>query len=118
MVTVSCAEGDTGFVYEGELPFEVKRTSLKTLGRPRTKVMMNLANPEEAFSLSFIPNDGVGLARMEFIITTYIKIHPLALVDFERLDDPTGQSRDRAADGRLHRQAAVFRGQAGAGRRR
>ncbi|QDU29272.1 Phosphoenolpyruvate synthase [Anatilimnocola aggregata] len=87
LVTVSCAEGDTGIVYEGVLPYEVKRTSLKSLGQPRTKVMMNLANPEEAFSLSFIPNEGVGLARMEFIITTYIKIHPLALVDFERLDD-------------------------------
>ena len=87
MVTVSCAEGDTGFVYDGALPFEVQRTSLKTLGTPRTKVMMNLANPEEAFSLSFIPNEGVGLARMEFIVTTYIKIHPLALVDFERLND-------------------------------
>ncbi len=84
MVTVSCAEGDTGFVYEGELPFEVERTDLKSLGTPRTKVMMNLANPEEAFSLSFIPNDGVGLARMEFIISTYIKIHPLALVDFDQ----------------------------------
>jgi pyruvate, water dikinase len=58
--------------------------------------MMNLANPEEAFSLSFIPNDGVGLARMEFIITTYIKIHPLALVDFDKLADASGQSRDRA----------------------
>jgi pyruvate,water dikinase len=88
LVTVCCAEGDTGVVYEGVLPFEVERTSLKTLGHPRTKVMMNLANPEEAFALSFIPNEGVGLARMEFIITNYIKIHPLALVDFERLDDP------------------------------
>ena len=92
MVTVSCAEGDAGFVYEGVLPFEVKRTSLKTLGHPRTKVMMNLANPEEAFGLSFIPNEGVGLARMEFIITTYIKIHPLALVDFERLVDPLAKA--------------------------
>jgi len=87
IVTVSCAEGDTGFVYEGVLPFEVDRTNLKTLGRPRTKVMMNLANPEEAFSLSFIPNEGVGLARMEFIISTYIKIHPLALIDFAQLAD-------------------------------
>jgi pyruvate,water dikinase len=87
MVTVSCAEGDTGFVYEGALPFEVKRTDLKSLGKPRTKVMMNLANPEEAFALSFIPNDGVGLARMEFIISTYIKIHPLALIDFAKLAD-------------------------------
>ena len=86
-VTVSCAEGDTGFVYEGELPFQVKQTNLKSLGQTRTKVMMNLANPDEAFALSFIPNEGVGLARMEFIINTYIKVHPLALVDFEHLGD-------------------------------
>ncbi len=92
LITVSCAEGDTGFVYEGKLPFEVKRTNLKDLGRPRTKVMMNLANPEEAFRLSFIPNEGVGLARMEFIITTYIKIHPLALVDFDRLADQSAKA--------------------------
>jgi len=88
MVTVSCAEGDTGFVYEGVLPFDVTRTSLKDLGHPHTKVMMNLANPEDAFALSFIPNDGVGLARMEFMITTYIRIHPLALVGFDQLADP------------------------------
>ena len=92
MVTVSCAEGDTGFVYEGELPFEVERTDLKSLGKPHTKVMMNLANPEEAFSLSFIPNEGVGLARMEFIISTYIKIHPLALIDFGQLADPLARA--------------------------
>lgn len=91
-VTVSCAEGDTGFVYEGVLPFEVERTSLSELRRPRTKVMMNVANPEEAFSLSFLPNDGVGLARMEFIITTYIQIHPLALTGFERLTDPLAKA--------------------------
>lgn len=92
LVTVSCAEGDSGFVYEGALPFEVNRISLKTLSQPRTKVMMNLANPEEAFSLSFIPNQGVGLARMEFIVTTYIKVHPLALVDFERLEDAAAKA--------------------------
>ncbi len=92
MVTVSCAEGDTGFVYEGALPFTVEHTNLMTLGHPRTKVMMNLANPEEAFSLSFIPNDGVGLARMEFIISTYIKIHPLALIDFAQLADPLAKA--------------------------
>lgn len=91
-VTVSCAEGDTGFVYEGVLPFEVERTRLSELERPRTKVMMNVANPEEAFSLSFLPNDGVGLARMEFIITTYIQIHPLALTGFERLADPLAKA--------------------------
>jgi pyruvate, water dikinase len=87
-VTVSCAEGDIGFVYDGELPFEVQHTNLKGLPRPRTKVMMNIANPEEAFALSFIPNDGVGLAREEFIISNYIKVHPLALVDYARIEDP------------------------------
>ncbi len=87
MVTVSCAEGEIGFVYEGKLNFEVQRTNLKALARPRTKVMMNVANPEEAFSLSFIPNDGVGLAREEFIITNYIKVHPLALLDYNRIID-------------------------------
>lgn len=91
IVTVSCAEGDTGSVYDGELPFDVERTDLKSLGKPRTQVMMNLANPEEAFAMSFIPNDGVGLARMEFIISTCIKIHPLALIDFDRLAD--GQAK-------------------------
>jgi pyruvate, water dikinase len=91
-VTVSCAEGDTGFVYEGTLPFAVERVDLKQLTRPRTKVMMNLANPEEAFSLSFIPNDGVGLARMEFIINNTIKIHPLALLGFGQLTEADGRA--------------------------
>ena len=86
MVTVSCAEGDTGFVYDGKLGFDVQRSNLKDLERPRTKVMMNVANPEEAISLSFIPNDGVGLAREEFIISNYIKVHPLALVNYESLE--------------------------------
>src|SRR4030042_1291225 len=64
-VTISCAEGDEGRVYEGILPFHVDRLSLKDLQRPKTKIMMNLGNPEQAFSQSVIPNDGVGLARME-----------------------------------------------------
>jgi pyruvate,water dikinase len=85
-VTLSCAEGDVGFVYEGNLPFEVERTNVKDVPRPRTKVMMNVANPEEAFRLSFIPNDGVGLAREEFIISSYIKVHPLALIDYATID--------------------------------
>jgi pyruvate,water dikinase len=87
-VTVSCAEGETGVVYEGALAFEVEKINLKSLTRPKTRVMMNLGNPQEAFGLSFIPNDGVGLAREEFIISTWIKIHPLALVNYGRLDDP------------------------------
>ena len=86
-VTVSCAESDTGFVYEGQLPFEVERQSLAELQRPRTKIMMNVGNPEEAFRLSFLPNDGVGLAREEFIISNSIKIHPKALIDYDTLTD-------------------------------
>jgi pyruvate,water dikinase len=92
MVTVSCAEGDTGFVYDGGLAFAVEQTNIKDLVRPRTKVMLNLANPDEAFALSFLPNDGVGLARMEFIINTSIKVHPLALLDFHKLEDPVARA--------------------------
>ena len=92
MVTVSCAEGETGFVYEGALPFAVERTDLKSLRQPRTKVMLNLANPEQAFALSFLPNQGVGLARMEFIISNSIKIHPLALTGFDGLEDPSARA--------------------------
>ncbi len=115
LVTVSCVEGDTGIVYEGILPFEVNRLSLKTLGHPRTKVMMNLANPEEAFAMSFIPNEGVGLARMEFIITTYIKIHPLALVDFERLEDLSAKAEIERLTSGYTDKPQFFCGQAGAG---
>ena len=86
-VTVSCAEGETGFVYQGLLKFDVQQIKLHDLPRPQTKVMMNVGNPEEAFRLSSMPNDGVGLAREEFIISNYIKIHPLALLDFNRLED-------------------------------
>lgn len=87
-VTVSCAEGDVGFVYKGKLPFDVQTTNLRSLDRPRTKVMMNVGNPEEAMALSLTPNDGVGLAREEFIISSYIKVHPLALIDYHELTDP------------------------------
>ncbi|MDR3405849.1 MAG: phosphoenolpyruvate synthase [Chthoniobacter sp.] len=99
-ITVSCAEGDIGFVYDGALPFEVQRVNAQEMSRPRTKVMMNIGNPDEAFSLSFIPNDGVGLAREEFIITTYIKIHPLALLDYAQLADPAARAEiDRLTSG-------------------
>jgi pyruvate,water dikinase len=83
------------------LPFEVERTDLKSLAKSRTKVMMNLANPEEAFALSFIPNEGVGLARMEFIVSTYIKIHPLALIHFDEL-------ADKAAKAEIERLTAAY----------
>jgi pyruvate,water dikinase len=86
-VTVCCAEGDTGFVYEGLLDFKRREVDLGEQARPRTKVMLNVANPEEAFRLSFTPNDGVGLARMEFIVTHAIRVHPQALIDYDRLED-------------------------------
>jgi pyruvate,water dikinase len=98
-VTVSCAEGDTGLVYDGKLEYEVERVSLTGIGRPHTRVMMNLGNPEEAFGLSLIPNDGVGLARMEFIISNYIKVHPMALIQYERLDPEVRAQIDRATPG-------------------
>jgi pyruvate, water dikinase len=86
-VTVSCAEGDTGFVYDGLLEFEHREIEIDAHSRPRTKIMLNVANPEEAFRLSFIPCDGIGLAREEFIVTHYIKAHPLALLEYNQLDD-------------------------------
>jgi pyruvate, water dikinase len=108
MVTVSCAEGDTGFIYEGELPFEVKHTDVTNLPRPATQVMMNLANPEEAFARSMIPNDGVGLARMEFIITNHIRIHPLALVNFASLGDHVAQAEIARITDRYNDKPAFF----------
>jgi len=89
VVTVSCAEGERGFVYEGKVPFKIKKTNLRALKRPKTKIMMNVGDPESAFAASFIPNDGVGLAREEFIITSYIKIHPMALLQFNKVTDPS-----------------------------
>ena len=87
-VTVSCAEGDVGRIYSGDIPFEVSTTELASIARPKTKVMVNLGNPELAFKTSFLPSDGVGLARMEFIINQYIKAHPMALLYPERIGDP------------------------------
>ncbi|MFA5155749.1 MAG: phosphoenolpyruvate synthase [Patescibacteria group bacterium] len=86
-VTVDCAAGEEGLVYEGKLPFKIEKTNIKDLPKPKTKIMMNIAEPDLAFSNSFIPNDGVGLARLEFIINNYIKIHPLALINFRQLKD-------------------------------
>jgi pyruvate, water dikinase len=83
-ITVNCAEGERGFVYKGILPFKVSRQNVKNLKRPKTKIMMNVGEPDLAFQTSFIPNDGIGLARLEFIISNYIKIHPLALLNFSK----------------------------------
>ena len=86
-VTVSCAEGEVGKVYKNKLKFEIRKIDLKKLKRPKTSIMMNVGNPDQAFEFSFIPNDGVGLAREEFIISSYIKAHPLALLHYSKLKD-------------------------------
>ncbi len=86
-LTVSCTEGDVGSVYEGELHYEVIRTDITDLKRPKTKMMMNIGSPDHAFAYSQIPNDGVGLAREEFIIDSHIKIHPMALLHFDQVKD-------------------------------
>jgi pyruvate,water dikinase len=92
-VTVSCAEGEAGFVYEEKLPFKIEKTDIKYLKRPKTKIMLNVGEPDMAFQDSFIPNDGVGLARLEFIINNYIKIHPLALINYDKL--PAGSVKNQ-----------------------
>ena len=86
-VTVSCAEGETGYVYQGELEFEIKRSAVDELPLLSTKVMMNVGNPERAFDFAQIPNEGVGLARLEFIINKMIGIHPKALLNFDAQSD-------------------------------
>lgn len=92
-VTVSCAEGDTGKVYDGAVPFRVERIDLGRLPRPQTRIMVNLGNPDQAFQTGQLPVDGVGLARMEFIIGEAIKVHPMALVYPERVEDPEVRAR-------------------------
>ena len=87
MVTVCCAASDEATVYRGELDFDVVETDLSGLATPRTKVMLNLGNPDLAFATCGLPNEGVGLARLEFIINEYIKAHPMALLHPERVSD-------------------------------
>jgi pyruvate,water dikinase len=86
-VTVSCAEGDVGKVYAGQIPFRTETTDLSGLPRPATAIMVNLGDPELAFKTSFLPNDGVGLARMEFIVNQSIKAHPMALLYPDKVQD-------------------------------
>jgi pyruvate,water dikinase len=90
-VTISCAEGDTGKVYQGEVPYEVDRTDLSSMARPATRVMVNLGNPALAFKTRFLPNDGVGLARLEFIINESIKAHPYALLHPDQVENKTAR---------------------------
>lgn len=86
-VTASCAEGEVGNVYEGILKYDIKKINLESIERPKTKIMMNVGNPDIAFDVASIPNDGVGLARLEFIISNFIQIHPMALIQFDKVKD-------------------------------
>ncbi len=86
-VTVSCAEGEVGYVYDGKIEYEIEEVDISTLPKTKTPIMMNIATPEGAFDYSFLPNDGVGLAREEFIINNYIGIHPLALLKFDEIKE-------------------------------
>jgi pyruvate,water dikinase len=121
-VTVSCAEGDTGYVYEGLLEFERKQIELDSLPKIDVKIMMNVGNPDRAFDFAGIPHHGVGLARLEFIINRMIGVHPRALLEFDRLDgelqdqirtqmagysDPVGFYIDKLAEG-ISQIAAAF----------
>ena len=107
-VTISCAEGEEGKVYEGLVPFEVIETSLDNLPKLSTKILMNVGNPEEAFGLSSIPCDGVGLARMEFIIANHIKAHPLALMNFDPLEDKAAKWEISQLTARYENKADFF----------
>jgi len=88
-VTVSCAEGDTGFIYEGDLPFERTTTDLGNMPPAPLKIMMNVANPDRAFDFGMLPNAGIGLARLEMIIASHIGVHPKALLEYDRQDSAT-----------------------------
>ena len=92
-VTVSCAEGDVGYVYKGVIPFTIKKTDVNKLPKINTDIMFNIGSPENAFKLSMLPNKGVGLAREEFIINNFIGIHPLALINLETLEDKELQNK-------------------------
>ncbi|MBP1910161.1 phosphoenolpyruvate synthase [Methanolobus bombayensis] len=107
-VTVSCAEGDAGRVYKGILPFHTETVELEGIEKTKTEIMMNLGNPEEAFALSMIPNDGIGLARLEFIITSYIKVHPMALIHPEKVEDKEVLGEIDELTGRYENKADFF----------
>ncbi|MEM9531471.1 MAG: phosphoenolpyruvate synthase [Pseudomonadota bacterium] len=98
-VTVSCAEGDTGYIYEGQLEFDISRADMAEMPEIPLKVMMNVGNPDRAFDFAQIPNAGIGLARLEFIINRMIGIHPRALLEYDRQDDDVRQQIDRRIAG-------------------
>ncbi|MES9975172.1 MAG: phosphoenolpyruvate synthase [Candidatus Thiodiazotropha sp.] len=98
-VTVSCAEGDDGFIYQGLLKFSISRGDVTSLPEPPAKIMMNVANPSRAFAFSRIPNAGIGLARLEFIINTTIGVHPRALMEFDNLPSDIKAKVQKQIDG-------------------
>ena len=87
-ITVDASQGSVGYIYEGKLDFEVKKTILGRLPKPRVPIMLNIADPDRAYKLQFLPVSGVGLARLEFIITSTIKVHPMAICEPEKISDP------------------------------
>ncbi|WED24453.1 phosphoenolpyruvate synthase [Vibrio sp. JC009] len=98
-LTISCAEGDEGFVYPGTIPFTVSEHEIDFNRRPETKMMLNVADPHMAFEFAQLPNDGVGLARLEFIINNMIGMHPKALLEFDKLDDSLQQKISQRISG-------------------
>ncbi len=99
VVTISCAEADVGVVYPGEVAFKVQEIDASKLARPRTKVMLNVGNPDQAFKLALLPSDGVGLARMEFIFAGWVGVHPLALTRYATLSLEAQREVDRVTHG-------------------
>ena len=98
-VTLSCAEGEQGRIYRGALEYEVEEIDRTHFARPRTQMMLNVGNPEQAFQTAMLPNDGVGLARMEFIFASWVKVHPLALTRYAELDDAAKRQIDEITRG-------------------
>jgi pyruvate,water dikinase len=98
-ITLSCAEGEQGRIYQGKLEYEVEEVDRSHFARPRTQMMLNVGNPEQAFSTAMLPNDGVGLARMEFIFASWVKVHPLALTRYGELDEATRAQVDEITRG-------------------
>ena len=98
-ITISCAGGETGLVYDGIIPFEIKKTDISNIAKTKTKILMNVGEPANAYNLSFIPNDGVGLAREEYIIINSIKVHPNALINYKKLAPALKKKIDQATLG-------------------
>jgi pyruvate,water dikinase len=104
-VTVSCVGGEVGRVYEGRMPFSVEEIDTASLARPKTKILLNAGNPDQAFKLSLLPSDGVGLARMEFIFASWVGVHPLALTRYETLSPEVRSDVDRLTQGYADKKA-------------